>query len=443
MKLSKYINFIKIQKNVYAVYNRFMFEPVFFTYKEKQNLAKENFHFFTKQQIRQLKTRGIIVNDYSQDKLAFNSLKDYVENEIKEKISLMYIIGNNNCNMACKYCFIGELNNSNPIYMDKKTLELALYKFNKHLEEKNLKKGIIVFYGGEPLLNFDLIRHAVKTIKTNKYRIQISLVSNGLLLTEKIAKFIKNNNIGIGISIDGPKNLNDLNRIIYKTNEGTYDIVMSKIKLFQKLKIPFGLSITINDYALDNPLEYLEWLKNTNVKEITYNLMHYNNKNDNWKEYYAKIANFLYHSKQYLKQFNVNEGRIKRKYDAFYKREFKYSDCGAIGANQIALKPNGDITICHGLWNCKEKLGNITKIDFNDIFKTSMYKNWNQNITLNKKVCIRCPYIYMCGGGCAMESKKLFGKEKKIDKPFCQFTKDITKLILQEFYQLSTDNKKD
>ena len=66
-----------------------------------------------------------------------------------------------------------------------------------------------------------------------------------------------------------------------------------------------------------------------------------------------------------------------------------------------------------------------------------MYYRWNNNITLNKKKCLKCPYIYMCGGGCAMESKNVFGNEKKLDKPFCQFTKDITKLILKEYYDNS------
>ena len=103
-------------------------------------------------QIKLLKNRGIIISDDNRDTNALCSLKDYVKNEIDKKISLMYIIGNNNCNMACKYCFIGKLNNDHPKYMEKETLEIALDKFENHLEKRDLKKGIIVFYGGEPLL---------------------------------------------------------------------------------------------------------------------------------------------------------------------------------------------------------------------------------------------------------------------------------------------------
>ena len=410
MLLSKYCDCLKIKKDVYAIYNRFLFNPIFINEKEKEKILKEDFDAMDKKEINHLKERGI---------------------------SLIYIIGNNNCNMACKYCFIGELNNRKPIFMSEDILSIALDKFQLHIEHKGLEKGIIVFYGGEPLLNYPLIQYAVEYIKKNNYKMQISLVTNGLLLDENKAKFIKENNIGIGISIDGPKKYNDKKRVIYNSNKGTYDNVIEKIKLFQRLKVPFGLSITLNDYALENQDLYLEWIKNLNVKEITYNLMHFNSSSNKWQSYYKEIANFLFKSNNYLKDYNVIEGRINRKYDAFYKREFKYSDCGAVGTNQISIKPNGDITICHGLWNTNQTLGNIKDINFDEIFDTEMYKKWNKNITLNRKKCINCAYIYMCGGGCPMESKNMFGNINNLDVPFCLFTKKITKLILKEYYELS------
>ena len=413
MKLSKYVESLKIKNDLYVLYNRFLFEPIFVNEKEKNDVLKSNFCNFTDNEIKKLKKIGIIIKSQKQDTMAFNRLYKYINKEIKNKISLMYIIGNNNCNMACKYCFIGKLNNQKPLFMKPEILEIAIQKFAKHIKSKNLKKGIIVFYGAEPLINFSLIKHAVKYIKNNKFNIQISLVTNGTLITKEVGKFIKRNNIGIGISIDGPKEYNDTMRVTYNDGKGTYDNVMKNIQMFQNEKIPFGLSITLNEYALNHQEEYLYWLKNINVKEITYNLMHYDSINSNWKNYYRKVAKFLFTSNKILKDEGVIEGRINRKYDAFYKREFKYSDCGAIGANILDIK----------------------KID--DLFKTEEYKKWNKHITLNNDSCINCPYIYMCGGGCALESKNMFNSEFAIDIPFCMYTREITKLILKEFYELS------
>ena len=79
---------------------------------------------------------------------------------------------------------------------------------------------------------------------------------------------------------------------------------------------------------------------------------------------------------------------------------------------------------------------NINQIQsFSDLFDNAEYIKWSNNITLNKKKCLRCPAIYICGGGCAMQAKDLFGNEKKIDKPFCIYTKGMLKNILKEVYE--------
>lgn len=49
----------------------------------------------------------------------------------------MYIIPNNNCNLMCKYCFIGKLNNQHPIKMRTETLYNAIDKFYNHLKDIN------------------------------------------------------------------------------------------------------------------------------------------------------------------------------------------------------------------------------------------------------------------------------------------------------------------
>lgn len=94
---------------------------------------------------------------------------------------------------------------------------------------------------------------------------------------------------------------------------------MTKIKMLQRLRVPFGLSTTINDYALNNKKEYFNWIISTNVKEINYNLMHFNSNNDEWKKYYEKVALFLMESRKILSKYGISEGRLQRKYDSFYK----------------------------------------------------------------------------------------------------------------------------
>lgn len=175
----------------------------------------------------------------------------------------MYIIPNNNCNLMCKYCFIGKLNNKNPQRMSIDTMKNAVDKFAKHLKEIKAETGEIVFYGGEPLINIELIKECIEYAKLKKYNIKYSIVSNATLINKEIADYIRDNNIGLGISIDGPKDITDKNRVFDNNKTSVYDIVMKKIELLKSRNVEFGLSITIAEEFLDNQEQFIEWLKKT------------------------------------------------------------------------------------------------------------------------------------------------------------------------------------
>ena len=409
--------------------------PIYVNKKQCDNIFNGKISQLSSSEKKALIKAGIFIKNEKIDDKIKSILKDAHDKTAKEKITIMYIIPTNSCNLKCTYCFIGKLNDKQ-IKMEKDIALDAVDKFNNHLEKIG-EKGTIFFYGAEPLLNFELIRDTVSYAKSKKYNIDFAMVSNGILITEEIADFIKNNNIALGISIDGPKEITDKNRIFKGNSTSVYDMVINKIKMLKSRNVDFGLSITIAPVFLENEEYFLNWILNLDVQNINYNLLHFTYKTDEWKNYYKKATDFIYKSNNLLFEKGFNEDRINRKYEAFYNRFFKFSDCGAIGGNQITICPNGDIEICHGYWNRKDKkLPNIKHItDLSELFKEKEYKKWAANITLNKKKCLSCSAIYICGGGCAMQAKDLFGTEKTIDKPFCIHTKKILKILLNEVYE--------
>jgi uncharacterized protein len=434
--ISKYTNKIRIKKDVYAVFNSLLMDPVFMNKQEYDDLFKGDLRKLKANNIKALHEMGILINNQNQDKLALDAIKENINLKTKEIINLMYIIPDNTCNLRCKYCFIGKLSDNKVEYMSKDTLRIALEKFSDHLNKIKAEKGMIVFYGGEPLINFEVIKYGILLSKEKKYNIEFSIVSNVTLLTPEIAQFIKDNNTSLGVSIDGPKDITDRYRVFEDNSKSVYDAVLEKFSVLEKLDVNFGLSITITDEFLENDGRFLDWLEGVNIKDISYNLMHYTSETDEWKSYYRKVGRFIFKSNQRLKKKGFSEDRVNRKYRSFYDKDFKYSDCGAIGGNQIAVRPNGEMTICHGYWNSEEnEIGNIKDLKFENIFQKKIYKKWASNITINKKKCLSCPAIYICGGGCAMESKALFGGEEKIDRPFCLFTKGMLLSILTELYE--------
>lgn len=440
--ISKYTSFIRLKKDLYAVYNNLVCIPVFFTKKEKESLIEGKFEAFDKEDIERLYQLGILVRDDTDDKNVIELAKETVEKNLRNKIYIMYIIPTNTCNLACTYCFIGKTAcGQNIKIIESKTIIMAIDKYNKHLKNVGLDKGEIIFYGGEPTLCWDKIIEAKKHIVSNNYPIDVSIVTNGSTLNESKVEEIKKYKIGVGISIDGPKYITDKNRFFKSNSKSVYDTVLKGIELFKNKKIPFSLSVTLSEYFIENQDEVLEWLIKLKVPSINFNLMRFNNNSSvDWKSYYIKASDFLIKAYEKLKTNNIQDDRVQRKVESFYLRQFKFSDCAAMGANQLTIRPNGDVCVCHGYWNGERDFcGNINENDFDEIMRSRNYVEWANNISLNKKKCKACKYIFTCGGGCAQQSEILFGGRKCVDKSFCIYTKAVFRWMLLKHYYTNGD----
>lgn len=159
------------------------------------------------------------------------------------------------CNLACLYCGYGKFydnydkrNNSLLSFKKAKTILDYLAKFwNSSLNESHNKKIYISFYGGEPLLNFNLIKKIVDYVKGldvlhNKFI--FSLTTNGILL-KKFIEYLVQNQFNIMISLDGDKQ-NNVYRV-FKSGKPSFDVVFNNI-LHIKNQYPtyFKNNISVN-----------------------------------------------------------------------------------------------------------------------------------------------------------------------------------------------------
>lgn len=424
MTISKYAVFLQIKENIWYVYNNLLFEPVCLNDDEVNILKNHQFDKLKSDEIVLLKNKGVLIEDISKDNEVFNVVKSFVCSEVESGISLIYIIPCNICNLACKYCFIGALDDKETVIMSENTIINIVTKFTKYFKEKAINKVEVVFYGAEPLMEFKTIQKIVNEFDSvTDILFNYSIVTNGTLLSENIINWLIDKKVSIGISIDGYQEINDSNRVYKKGNNSVYNTVIEKIDLIKDKKIDFGLSITLTPLILENTERYLEWLKNLGIKNINFNLLHYTKPTDEWKTYYIEASKFLFKAYDYLFPYGVVDDRLQRKIRAFNSRYFKYNDCGAVGGNQICIAPNGDITVCHGYWHSDmERCGNINVNSISEVVNHNNFQKWKNNLTINKEECLECPAIHICGGGCAMQSGTIFNSQFELDKGFCLHT---------------------
>ncbi len=156
------------------------------------------------------------------------------------------------CNMRCRYCVFGGnyvgyrthgfSRMSDEIVEAGLNLYLSLLERFKYLNP--FREPVIGFYGGEPLLNFRAIEHAVELSKElfvkRGYRPRFTISTNGTLLEGRAARFLAEEGFAVFVSIDGPKEEHDRNRVMVD-GSGSFDRVMSNVRSYSRMLRSLGV----------------------------------------------------------------------------------------------------------------------------------------------------------------------------------------------------------
>ncbi|MGA2158234.1 MAG: radical SAM protein [Dehalococcoidia bacterium] len=142
----------------------------------------------------------------------------------------------NDCNLNCSYCYAngGNYNEPKKLMNENKAVEIIDFLISKFSYINGL-----VFFGGEPLLNVKVIERVCGYLSDlyNKGRIRylpgFGIITNGTIINDKIVKLINDYEIAITVSIDGPKEINDLHRV-FRNHRGTYTRIHNFIDIIQK-----------------------------------------------------------------------------------------------------------------------------------------------------------------------------------------------------------------
>lgn len=131
------------------------------------------------------------------------------------------------CNLRCDYCYIGKDISAMPLELARRVVDYA-YARTPPGEQMDF-----VFFGGEPLLEFDRVRDITALIEQHPrfdpLAVQLTLVSNGTVFSDDIADYVREHNVAFGISCDGPPEVHDRFRR-YRSGKGSAATVEETIR---------------------------------------------------------------------------------------------------------------------------------------------------------------------------------------------------------------------
>lgn len=361
-------------------------------------------------------------------------------------INVLYLILTEGCNMACSYCFFEggfdkrPLVNPMSIQTAKKAIDLFIRCIEKY--DPNWEKiKMINFYGGEPLLNSKVLIQSLDYLSFLKAHdklpktLRISLVTNGTLMTSKIAKILANNEVEVGVSIDGPPKLHNQYRKTYSGIK-TFDQAVKSLKILQDCNVNVGISCTVTKELADKMPEVFQWfIDNFGITKIGFNpLLDSKKFSVNDFNYYIKVAKGIIECFKIGRECGVMEDRIMRKVKAFTQQYFYDRDCSACG-RQITVGPNGKVGICHSFYGTGHY---FVKASSNfDPFQHLFWKEWNKRIPLNMEKCCQCPALGICGGGCGFNAFIRHGSIHEIDDTFCSHSLYTLEWLIWDLYDQS------
>lgn len=388
--------------------------------------------------IFQKKHNAFLPFDLKESNISYSKkeLRTKYENEVR------HIIFNitDDCNLRCKYCkFTGTYNGART----HRKHSMSYDTINNSLKLiQSLYKGkdtlIIGFYGGEPLLEFEKIKYIVSVLENNYSDLRIGLTTNGTMLDKKVIEYLIQHNIMIKISLDGPKNIHDRNRIT-KSGSGSFDLIMKNIEIIKKIDFEYfkklvGFIITISPpYDLTETINFFE----KNVENSQPVIFSYVDPYDtNYFDYFNmekesnKLSgqlNILRNEYFRLKIDRIQNNRVKLLEDYFGSTLLKFDQRNISALQSHNIFPNA---ICmpgldrlfittEGKLGMCEKVGNSLIIgDVKNGFDHQKIKKIiDEYCKIVNKVCLDC-WAYRLCSSCfisALKNNELNSDRKKED----------------------------
>jgi len=321
------------------------------------------------------------------------------------------------CNINCTYCYY--FNKADQSWRNRKpyiSMEMV-DRFNEFIvqgiQELGVTDLLIEFHGGEPLLQkkahfIQMCQKIQETVsKSNLNNIRFALQTNGMLIDKEWISIFKEYDVGIGISLDGIKSLNDTYRLDRKGN-GTYDKVVSKIRLCQENEYKFGLLSVINPeanggnvynhFTKELKLDHFDFLlPDANYGELpTYPPEKYGQFMtevfDEWiKENSDNPRVFIRYCVNALELFYGNYSRV----EGFGKRS-------PLVLPLICVSNNGDLGPLDDLRTCvphKFTEYNIENVSWSEFLSDEFFTNFLAGMENSPDGCRQCCYESICRGG--------------------------------------------
>lgn len=371
------------------------------------------------------------------------------ELRFKTMLNAIYIDAIDSCNANCPYCYIPlkvrkskrQLSEAQLIWILKK---IARYFKNQKRDSGN--KPVIIFHASEPLLIKERIFNIITKFNHSFY---FGIQTNALLLEKPDIKFLKENKVSVGISLDSYNHkINNRSRSSI-VDSGNFNKALRAIEWFDGYE---GLNViaTVTKYNVKTLLQFVRFMHTKKVPCVLLNPVRATRKStielrptqkDLTMHFISAVEEAIKISQKQKRGIIIgNFSNIILGIVSPNARRLMcdISPCGG-GRCFLTICSNGDIIPCGEFVGLKGfSGGNIFTSSIKETLNSSVFKKVRARIVEKIDECGNCIYRNICGAPCPAEIFSLNKDMYKIS-PYCDFFKE---LIRYAFKLVVTDKVK-
>ncbi len=362
------------------------------------------------------------------------------------------------CNINCSYCYLPQ--RAEKTVMRHSTVRVLFEQlFASNWASQELT---VIWHAGEPLVVapafYASAFEAIAALCPSSVRVRHSMQTNGMLLSTEWCDLFKRWHVGVGVSIDGPRRLNDVHRLT-RTGKSTFDQALAGIRLLRREGVPFHVISVLSQASMEAPQELLDFYVTEGIEDVCFNVEESEG---------AHVSNLLAGDEP-QRRFRVflstfwrlarqdDKIRFIREIDGMLPRVFRPE---VERVRNVQVEPFGMLNVdCNGnvstfspellgLRNAKYNdfvIGNINTGSLEDMLRSTAMHAMLRDITAGVELCRQsCEYFSVCGGGAPVN--KLFenGSFESARTSFCDLTQKVPiDLILEAFSQFESRHEED
>lgn len=393
--------------------------------------------------VHELRMRDFLVTDDADEYglVHADALRREKQLEKGYLLRVLQLVVANTCNFNCTYCFVDKMYGSKErdalqhrpenMTMSFSTAKQSIEKALDIVVRNGIPQLNIEFFGGEPLMNWPLIKRVLETFRTESPKgieLLYSVTTNGSLITEEMARLFKEHNVTVTVSFDSPGssahpavkaqkggdpvkekleilkkygNWVTFNAVISRETVDSYDgkALIDTAKQYHIAMVGLILDLDLSFYSKESRrkkvIEQLwatyEYGRDQGVAVVGY-----------WYQIFNQIAG--------LQPINLLSG---------------YKTCPATGC-KVSVEPEGHVFICKC---CSDYLGHVSQLEA--VLKSERYRRYSMQAYRNAPGCDGCAIEGFCSGVCMGALEKKYQRIDIVESSSCEVYKGITRKLLQ------------